>query len=242
VGTAQWLEDAADEQPITLMALFEHVGDQGDAWTYTLNHLERHLSSMLSDGRVDAPQPHSLFNSQMRTLGRRVAQLHAVLASDTSDPAFAPEAVTSSVLRQWCDELLARLGRTLDALQAQLHTLQPAVQHLARQVLLRRTQLNAGVSRELAARAYGPIHSIYTRYHGNLQLTEVLLRADDFLITGFEGGPGYAPADCRSKHSPLRDVASVLRSFDLGTCRGGASDVARSGNRRIPARLRSATR
>jgi maltose alpha-D-glucosyltransferase/alpha-amylase len=212
VGTAQWLDDAADERPVTLMALFEHVGDQGDAWTYTLNHLERHLNSLLSDGRVDAEQPHSLFNSQMRTLGRRVGQLHAVLASDASDAAFAPQAVTPAILQQWGDELLARVEQTLDTLQQQLDTLTLPAHRLARQVLLQRAALSARVSHVRPA----PAHARYTRYHGNLQLTEVLLRADDFLISGFEGGPGYAPADCRCKHSPLRDVASVLRSLDLG--------------------------
>ena len=209
VGVAQWTGTAAE--PVTLLALFEHIGNQGDACSYALNHLERYLHSLLSDEHLDTQQPHSLFNAQMRTLGRRVAQLHAVLASDASDPAFAPEPVTPAMLGQWCRAVLARTELTLDALQTRLETLPASQQQLVRRVLEQRASLTARITQLGAA----PLTTLRTRYHGNLQLGEVWLRADDFLINGFEGGAGYAPAECRGKHSPFRDVASLLRSFDF---------------------------
>ena len=52
------------------------------------------------------------------------------------------------------------------------------------------------------------------RHHGNLHLGKVLLVADDFLITGFEGNASLPIEERRIKDSPLRDVATVLRSFD----------------------------
>lgn len=42
---------------------------------------------------------------------------------------------------------------------------------------------------------------------------QVLLIRHDFAIVGFEGDPARPVAERRAKHSPLRDVASMLRSF-----------------------------
>jgi maltose alpha-D-glucosyltransferase/alpha-amylase len=41
----------------------------------------------------------------------------------------------------------------------------------------------------------------------------MLLRRNDFIITGFAGGSDESVAGRRPKHSPLTDVAAMLRSF-----------------------------
>ncbi|HEX6243175.1 MAG TPA: hypothetical protein VFZ61_19815, partial [Polyangiales bacterium] len=209
LGYAQWTEGSAE--PVTLLGLFEHVGHQGDAWTYALNHLERYLNALSTDGHEDLPAPHSLFNSQMRTLGRRVARMHAVLAEQAAPPAFLPEPATDADVAGWREELRQRAEHARAALQDSLMRLRPETRQLAQLWLAQGAMLESRLEQLRPSAAW----LVRTRYHGNLQLNEVLLRADDFLITGFEGGAGYSPADCRSKHSVLRDVASLLRSFDL---------------------------
>ncbi len=197
------------EERTELIALFANVRNQGDAWTYTLNHLERFLGDLLADGD-QLSAPHELFNSQMHTLGKRVGQMHALLAAEKLDPAFAPEPLEHEDFVRWTGSAEAQLGALLQAISQRLPTMnEPSRTHAQKLLSLRQRTFERII--ELTRPA---VDAVKSRHHGNLHLGKVLLAADDFLITGFEGDASLPLQVRRRKDSPLRDIASLLNSLD----------------------------
>jgi maltose alpha-D-glucosyltransferase/alpha-amylase len=68
--------------------------------------------------------------------------------------------------------------------------------------------------RKVDAWARHPAAGVRTRYHGSYHLDQVMLVENDVVIMDLEGQQGVPLAEARRKSSPLRDVASMLRSFD----------------------------
>ena len=197
-----------DDQML-LASLFPYVRNQGDVWTYTLNHLERYLATISSQDTPAHEQPHELFTTQMRTLGRRIGEMHALLAR-SDDVTFAPEPIRHQDLSRWYSSVQFDIDATLRILQQRLPALPEAIRSRAESLMGARERLFTLI-RELTAE---PIDGLRTRFHGNLHLAKVMVVADDFLLTGFEGDTLLPLAERRQKESPLHDVASVLVSFN----------------------------
>ena len=201
LGTVEYLS-ADGAEPVTLAILQKFVRNQGDAWTYTLEYLDR----MLSDPVVeDAPQ--GFYVPQMRVLGQRVAELHRALATPTGDAAFDPELMTQDSLESWRSEVLDALHASADAVRRARDRLparvQEAIDALPVDAIVGRIRALPLAAKELMA----------TRYHGNLHLGQVLIAENDFALIDFEGHPSRPQRHWRRKHTPLHDVAGMLTSF-----------------------------
>jgi maltose alpha-D-glucosyltransferase / alpha-amylase len=199
------------QESTVLAAIFAAVGHQGDVWNYTLNHLERYATTPFAQDAAASTSPHTLFTAQMHTLGRRIGQLHCVLANaDAGDPAFATEPLNTADQSRWYSAIHFEADSLLRTLRERLPKLGERPAEAAQSLLGHAEPLLSRI-RELCS---GSIAGMKMRHHGNLHLGKVLLVADDFSITGFEGNASLSIDERRAKDSPLRDVATILRSFD----------------------------
>jgi maltose alpha-D-glucosyltransferase/alpha-amylase len=220
--------------PHTLVLVQGFIRNQGDGWGWTLDYLSRVLNSAAvvdpeaqNEDIADALAGYGNFAG---AIGRRLGELHAILATPTDNPAFAPERATVSDGAAWAAAVCAQLEAALDALRAVGSWPDEESRHAAILVKDRRPVLVRAIDR-LAKAA---VESLKTRTHGDFHLGQVLVSSGDAYIIDFEGEPARPLDERRAKSSPLRDVAGLLRSFDYAVA--AASSRAEGPAQSAPAR------
>jgi maltose alpha-D-glucosyltransferase/alpha-amylase len=216
-------------EPTTLAVLHGFVPNQGDAWQHALAAVRGYNERVEADASTPTPPvpnertllelaeraPQSSveqligpFYGLAQLLGRRTAELHGALAAE-GDAAFVPEPLTPFTQRSMYQAMRGLTGRVFRALRHGQDSLPEPLQQEAEELLGREEELLARFHRLVRRR----LVATAIRCHGDYHLGQVLVAGDDVAIIDFEGEPSCPLAERRLKRPPLRDVASMLRSF-----------------------------
>ncbi|MFB2602672.1 putative maltokinase, partial [Rhizobium phaseoli] len=204
-----------DEQhaPHLLMIAQGYLNNQGDAWAWTQNTLERAIRDQMEPTANDV-EPHTDALAELSgfaaLLGQRLGEMHLLLAAPTDDEAFRPRPSDASDSQHWATQISAELTRALDVLAQHRDNLDSDSQALVDDLQQQRDGLAQHIS-QLAGQAQG---GLLMRVHGDLHLGQVLVVQGDAYLIDFEGEPSRPLQERRAKHSPYKDVSGVLRSFD----------------------------
>jgi trehalose synthase-fused probable maltokinase len=154
------------------------------------------------------------FAAEAETLGDVTRAMHVALASEARDPAFVPEPATTADVAQWANAACVASDRALALLERSLASgaLPSDITGDAEEVLGRRDAVRALVDGWLTE--IGSDLGTRIRHHGDYHLEQVLHAPDGaFMVIDFEGEPAQPLEERRAKHSALRDVAGMMRSF-----------------------------
>ena len=219
---------AADGAHATLAIALQFVRNEGDAWSWMLDHLTRALDAEAPAEPVAGSRADLLADCDAiaGAIGRRLGEMHAILARETSNSAFSPKTADDRDATGWAKKTEQRLQKAVEAIAGVQTWQREQDQERAQELVNRQTSIAAAV-RALGESGTG---MLMTRIHGDFHLGQVLVASGDAHIIDFEGEPATPITERRAKTSPLRDVAGLLRSIDYV----GATLIDRRAIRAVP--------
>ncbi len=213
----------AEGRCATALLLYGFVADQGDAASWIAAQLRRMRDEAAAAGDAAGRRFDEGVSGLMpllRSIGRRLAEMHLALALPTDDPAFAPEEAGDAELAAWARAACDAVAAAVDASE-RAEWPDEGLAAIAAGLGARRTSLLAQVTSLVSAARGTPI----LRIHGHFDLAAVRVSAGDAVIVGF-GHPALAPAAHRTKASPWQDVADVLAAIGRLALQAGAASAA----------------
>ncbi len=200
----------------TVGLLLGFVQNQGDGWSYIIEALGRYFERVIA-AKPDIHNAESVANmvgamqpERIRQLGQHLGELHVALASSVNELQFTPEPFTTLYQRSLYQAVRGQLRRSVRLLAQARADLPESLCQTADTIIRNEAMLLERFSGLLKRRLSGAKIAIHGSYH----LGQVLNTGKDFVIADLEGDPSKPLSERSLKRSPLRDVASMQRSFD----------------------------
>ncbi|MBS1500869.1 MAG: putative maltokinase [Bacteroidetes bacterium] len=204
------LFERPETAPVTLGLMMQKVSSKSDSWVSTGDDLNDFLFMFVDKifGIRD-----DVFE-KVELLGKRTAEMHLALLSGKKDHAFKPEKFNAGYVKWLQEHLNNLLAKRINLLKENYARLDKNAKSLADEFI----NSEAIIRHFFAKIADNDMQSLRIRIHGDYHLGQVLFTGTDYLVIDFEGEPESSIADRKIKHSPLKDVAGMIRSFHYAVC------------------------
>ena len=196
--------------PVTLGLMMQKVASKSDSWVATGDDLNDFLFRFV--GRDFSI--HDEVFEKVELLGKRTAEMHLALLSGKKNKDFKPEHFEPGYVEFVQKHLTNLLDKRLKLLKENYSRLDANAKGLADEFINSEKVIRNFFSKISSDGMKG----LRIRIHGDYHLGQVLFTGTDYLIIDFEGEPESSIADRKIKHSPLKDVAGMIRSFHYAVC------------------------
>jgi len=203
LGVVEYDDGNGDEALVAMLQPYLHNGTDG--WSLALASLRDLYAHAEETGNTErrhalrvAREQGASFEPESERIARVTARMHLALRAAAGE-AMRAEPVSAEVLTRWAADMLEDLDRLLAGISDELEPLR---------------SVRVGVAAAFEAITRITDGGLAIRCHGDYHLGQLLRTDAGWTILDFEGEPARGPEARRSKSSPLRDVAGMMRSFD----------------------------
>lgn len=203
-GSIVWKREGKPD--VTLGMMQRMVENEADSWVQTGEQLDSFVEAF-TDKNFSIKE--NVFD-QVELLAQRTAEMHLALYAPEADEMFSPSSFNDDY-RQFIHKRLSDLLERRYNLLIDNYTkiTDPVTQKLAWD-FMESKELIDEFAKQILTKS---IDSQRIRIHGDYHLGQVLATKNDYIIIDFEGEPESTITDRKIKHSPLKDVAGMIRSY-----------------------------
>lgn len=203
-GSIVWKREGRAD--ITLGMMQKMVENEADSWVKTGEELDFFMDSFM---KKTFSIKEDVF-TQVELLAQRTAEMHLALYATEANKMFSPEDFNDEYRQFMYGRLTDLLDRRYTLLIDNYTKItDPVTQKLAWDFMESKELIDEFAKGILTKE----IDSQRIRIHGDYHLGQVLATKNDYIIIDFEGEPESTITDRKIKHSPLKDVAGMIRSY-----------------------------